>query len=60
MKNLRQATETDFKVGTTLVTQEGYEFTIYNQYDNSIFEARSSNGCRVVFVSDARFYKVLA
>ena len=58
MKNLRQATEADFKIGTTLITQEGYEFTIYNKYDANIFEARSTSGSRCVFVGDARFYKV--
>ena len=58
MKNLRQATEADFKIGTTLVTQEGYEFAIYNQCDETIFEARSISGSRCVFVGDARFYKV--
>ena len=27
MKNLRKATIEDFKVGITLITSEGYEFT---------------------------------
>lgn len=58
MKNLRQATESDFKIGTTLITSDGYEFTIYSHYSEGIFEARSSSGCKCLFSGEARFYKV--
>jgi hypothetical protein len=58
MTTLRQATESDFKVGATLITSEGYEFTIYSYYSEGIFEARSSSGSKCLFSGEARFYKV--
>lgn len=58
MSNAKTATAEDFKIGTTLVTSEGYEFTIYAKYDNGIWEARSRSGSKCVFESEARFYKV--
>lgn len=54
----KTATVADFKVGTTLVTSEGYEFTIYNKYAEGIFEARGKNGHICLFSGEARFYTV--
>lgn len=58
MKNLRTATASDFKIGTTLVSFGRYEFTIYNKYDDGIWEARSTSGSKVVFECEARHYKI--
>ena len=58
MKNLRKATIEDFKVGITLITSEGYEFTITSKYDDGIWEARGVSGSKCVFENEARFYKV--
>ena len=58
MKTNRTATTEDFKVGTTLVTSEGFEFTITSKYDEGIFEARGKRGSKCVFSNEARFYTV--
>ena len=60
MKNLRTATIQDFKVGTTLITSEGFGFTIAYKYDNGIWEARGTErqGIKCVYEDEARFYKV--
>lgn len=60
MKNFRQATKEDFKVGATLITSEGYGFTIMRKYDEGTWEARGTEGQgeKVVFENEARFYKV--
>ena len=50
----RTATKEDFKVGTTLVTSEGYDFTLRRKYDEGIWECND----RVHFENEARFYKV--
>jgi hypothetical protein len=54
MKNLRTATANDFKVGTTLITSEGFEFKLINKYDNGVWECKK----RVHMESEANFYKV--
>ena len=54
MKNLRTATANDFKVGTTLITSEGFEFKLINKYDNGIWECKQ----KVHFENEAKFYKV--
>lgn len=62
MKNkFRTATAQDFKVGTTLFTSEGYGFTIISKYDNSIWNARGTEGQgdKVIFEDEARFYKII-
>lgn len=58
MKNLRTATKADFKVGTTLITSEGYRFTISSKYGEGIWETRSEGGGKCVFENEAQFYKV--
>lgn len=57
---MRTATIEDFKIGTTLVTSEGYGFTILCKYDDGIWEARGTEGQgdRCIFESEAKFYKV--
>lgn len=57
---MRVATVSDFKVGTTLITSEGYGFTILCKYGDGIWEARGTDGQgdKVVFESEANFYKV--
>ncbi len=54
----RTATTADFKVGTTLITSEGYEFKITDKYDDGIWNARNERGSKVVFENEARFYTV--
>lgn len=64
MKNtnqkLRTATVEDFKVGTTLITSEGYGFSILRKYDEGVWEARGTEGQgdKCVFDIEARFYRV--
>lgn len=60
IRNLRPATEADFKIGTTLVASEGYAFTITSKYDSGIWEARGTQGqgSKCAFEDEARFYKV--
>lgn len=55
MKNLKQAAKEDFKIGVTLITKEGYEFTIKRKYDEGVWET----GEKVVFESEARHYRVI-
>ena len=50
----RIATKADFKVGTTLITSEGYEFTLRREYAEGIFESTQ----KVHFTSEAKFYQV--
>ncbi len=59
---MKTATASDFKVGTTLITSEGYSFTILRNYANGIWEARGTEGQgdKCVFEDEARFYKVKA
>lgn len=54
MKNLRTATANDFKVGTILISSEGFEFKLINKYENGIWECKN----RVHMESEAQFYKV--
>ena len=54
MKNLRTATVNDFKVGTTLISSEGFEFKLINKYDNGVWECKK----RVHMELEAKFYKV--
>ena len=54
MKNLRTATSKDFKVGARLISSEGFEFVLTNQYDNGVWECRK----RTHMTSEASFYKV--
>lgn len=54
MENLRTATKKDFKAGTTLITSEGYEFTLRRKYSEGIWE--SNEKCH--FESEAKIYKV--
>ena len=58
MTNLRVATVSDFKVGTILITSEGWEFRIMRKYDEGVWEARGVSGDKVVFENEARHYKV--
>lgn len=62
MKNLRTATVEDFKVGTTLITSEGYEFTIKSKYSEGTWEAKGSlgQGIKCIYEDEARIYKVEA
>lgn len=55
MKITRQATKADFRVGTTLITGEGFEFTITEHYTEGIW---NTNKPRVVMESEAQFYNV--
>ena len=54
MKELRQATKEDFKVGTHLIDSEGNDFCLRRKYDDGIWECKN----RVHFESEAKFYKV--
>jgi len=54
----KTATTEDFKVGTTLVTVEGFEFTITSKYDDGIWEARGRRGSMCVFENEAKFYTI--
>lgn len=54
MAALRIAIKEDFKVGTTLITSEGCEFTLRRKYDEGIWE--SNEKCH--FEREAEFYKV--
>lgn len=60
MGTLRTANANDFKIGVTLITSEGYGFTITSKYDDGIWEARgtSGQGEKCIFEDEARFYKV--
>ena len=62
MKNsaLKTATSADFKIGTTLFDSENNSFTIYEKYDEGIYNARTVRGHVVIFSREARFYKVSA
>lgn len=57
---MRPATVEDFKVGNTLITSEGYGFTVLCKYDDGIWEARGTEGQgdTVVFETEAKFYRV--
>lgn len=59
-QNTRTATSSDFKVGSTLITSEGYGFIIRSKYDNGIWEARGTEGqgYTVLYENEARFYTV--
>lgn len=59
-KKVRTATIQDFKVGTELITSEGYGFRITNKYSDGIWEARGTEGQgeTTVFENEAQFYKV--
>jgi hypothetical protein len=54
MENLRTATVNDFKIGTTLITSEGFEFKLINKYDDGVWESKQ----KAHFESEAKFYKV--
>ena len=58
MENLRTATKEDFKVNQTLITSEGYKFTILRKYDADIWEARGDAGDVNVYEDEAKYYKV--
>mgnify|MGYP006327799837 CR=1 FL=1 len=60
MKNatLKTATAQDFKIGTTLFDAENNQFTIYEQYGEGMYNARTVRGHVVVFSANARFYTV--
>ena len=60
MTTLRIATQKDFKVGATLITSEGYTFTITSHYAEGVWEARGQSGSKCVMEDEARFYKVAA
>lgn len=55
---MKIATLADFKTGTTLITSEGFEFTLTDKYDVGVWESRSNRGSKCIFESEARFYKV--
>ena len=54
MKELRQATKEDFKIGVTLFDSEGNSFCLKRKYDKGIWECNH----RVHFENEAKFYKV--
>lgn len=56
--SLRVATKEDFKPGITLVTSEGYSFTISSKYDEGVWESRAVGGGKVLFECEAKFYRV--
>ncbi len=60
METLRTATIEDFKIGTTLITSEGYGFTLIAKYDDGIWEGRgtSGQGVKCIFEHEAKYYKV--
>ena len=58
MTTTRTATKNDFKVGTTLITSEGYAFQITSHYAEGVWEARGRTGSTCVMECEARFYKV--
>lgn len=60
MTNLRTATTNDFKIGTTLITDEGYKFIITEKYDDGIWNARGTQGQgeKCVFEHEAKYYRV--
>ena len=58
MTTLRTATVSDFKVGATLVTSEGYEFTITKHYSEGVWEARGQSGTKCVYKDEVRLYKI--
>ena len=62
MKALKQATAADFKVGVTLVSPQGYSFTILRKYDEGVWEARGTEGQgeKCVFEGEARHYQIEA
>ena len=60
MTTLTTATKKDFKLGTTLITSEGYEFTITSKYDDGIWNTKSNSGSKIVFENEARCYKIKA
>ena len=51
---MRIATIEDFKVGTKLISSEGYEFILISKYADGIWESRKT----VHFENEAKFYKV--
>lgn len=60
---MRKATEKDFTPGTYLYDSEGNEFIIRDKYEEGIFNVDVYSGTRhvgkkVLFVSEAQFYKV--
>jgi len=57
-ETLRVAEVKDFKIGTRLVTSEGYEFVLSEKYADGIWEARGDGGGKVIFENEARFYKI--
>jgi hypothetical protein len=56
---LRQATQADFKVGTTLVSPS-YSFTIVEKYSDGMWNAKGTEGqgCKVVYEGQSSIYKV--
>jgi len=56
---LRQATQADFKVGTTLVSPS-YSFTIVEKYADGMWNAKGTEGqgCKVVYEGQSSIYKV--
>ena len=55
---MKQATIKDFKPGAHLYDQEENEFVIKDKYDEGIWNAQGERGCKCVFESEARFYKI--
>ena len=64
MTKIRTAKISDFKVGATLITSEGYEFILEDLYQGigGIWNARGTQGQggKVLFESEARHYKIKA
>ena len=54
----RKATKDDFKVGSKLITSEGFTFTLINKYDKGIWEARGISGDKCIFEDEAMYYKI--
>jgi len=54
MTNLKTATANDFKIGTVLISSEGYQFKLISKYDNGVWECKN----RIHVESEAKFYKV--
>lgn len=58
--NTRTASKEDFKVGTTLIIEGGFSFTIKGHYSDSMWNARGTEGQGEIVVNEgnAKFYQV--
>lgn len=56
----RKAVFSDFRVGVTVYTREGYGFRIIDMYDTGMWLARGTDGQgeKILFDSEAEIYTV--